>query len=73
MAIPNQNAADSPHVLTLSPDLAYVTKPNIALPIEAQRRGVATRAAAREQDASPLQSGSTSHLAARTHVAPPNE
>jgi hypothetical protein len=73
MAIPNRNPADSPGVETASPALAYVTKPNIALPIEAQRQGVVQAATVRETDLSPQQSGSSSHVAGRSHVAPPSE
>lgn len=73
MALPNRNPSDLPRVSVESPALAYSTKANIALPIEAQRQSVAALAKAREEDSGPQQSGSATKVTGRTHVAPPNE
>ena len=57
----------------LSPATAYVTMNNIALPIEAQRIGVAALADARIEDTLPQQSGSATHATVASLPTPPNE
>jgi hypothetical protein len=52
MALPTTDPKNAPVLSTLSPETAYVTKDNIALPKEAQRLGVAVRADSRLEDAS---------------------
>lgn len=73
MANPSFVPADRPALDPRSPDTAYVTKDNIVLPIEAQRRGVAVRAQSRQTDANPHTATSGTHGAAPTLAAPANE
>lgn len=73
MANPSFVPSDRPALDPRSPDTAYMTKDNIVLPIEAQRRGIATRAQSRQTDANPHTPTSGTHSAAPTHAAPSNE